>query len=153
MSIHILHNYITQLEQFIPQLEKVDERISNGSIAWHIAHSLLSVNGIIEALRTSDPASYTWKFNLARSFIFTINKIPRGKGKAPSVVQPKSSDKETIEKLLIICKERLEALNEIPSSHYFHHPYFGNLRKNKTIKFLNLHTHHHLKIIQEIVAS
>jgi hypothetical protein len=36
---------------------------------------------------------------------------------------------------------------------YFHHPFFGHLKLNKTIKFLEIHTNHHLQIIHEIIHS
>jgi hypothetical protein len=153
MAALSLRNYVTQLEQHLPQLNMLDTNISNADVAWHIAHSLLTVNGIIGALHKSDPSKYSWSFNLTRSYIFASNKINRGKGKAPSVVQPKSSDLETIQQLLILCRERMDLLDNIPSTHFFHHPYLGNLRKKQTLKFLNIHTHHHLKIIEDIVAS
>jgi hypothetical protein len=37
------------------------------------------------------------------------------------------------------------------SDKYFEHPYFGKLRLNKTIKFLEIHTNHHLEIINDIL--
>jgi hypothetical protein len=39
------------------------------------------------------------------------------------------------------------------SDKYFDHPYFGNLRLNKTIKFLEIHTKHHLEIINDIIKK
>ena len=132
---------------------KANTSISQGSVGWHLAHSLLTINGIIEALRKSDPKQYVWKFNLTRSYVFTTGKIPRGKGKAPSVVHPKSEDLATIQHLLELSKERLLVLENIPSNQYFHHPYFGHMRKKKTIQFLVLHTRHHLQIMQEIALD
>ena len=34
---------------------------------------------------------------------------------------------------------------------YFRHLIFGNLNKKRTIRFLQIHTAHHLKIIQDIL--
>ena len=83
-----------------------------------------------------------------------MNKIPRGEGKSPSVVNPaevlSTFDLQAmVESLKII----VEGLKTFPKHSHFNHPYFGMLHLNSSLKFLNIHTHHHLKIIKDIVQS
>ena len=114
----------------INDLDRKNTNVSKSSVGWHIEHSLKTIDLIITACKKSDPSTYQWKFKLNRFLILDVlQKIPRGKGKAPKVVQPEGDMHENC---------------------YFFHPYFGNLNKKATEKFLALHTNHHLKIIEDI---
>jgi hypothetical protein len=108
---------------------------------------------ILEAVEKSNPADYTWSFKLSRIVVFTMNKIPRGRAKAPKVVVPKTYDEQTLLEHLKIVTLKIQGLENMSSDKYFDHPYFGNLRLNKTIKFLEIHTKHHLEIINDILKK
>jgi hypothetical protein len=147
-----LSKLIKSLEEKIPMMDAANTQISSAKVGWHIQHSLLVVNSIINGLKQSDPNTYQWKFNLNKTLIFTLGKIPRGKGKAPKVVQPKEEITqatllESVEKANISVAE----LNHVQKNQYFLHPYFGHLNLKPTIKFLKIHTKHHLKIINDIL--
>jgi hypothetical protein len=142
---------IHQLENQIDNHEKLNLTISESSIGWHLDHSLMVINGIIIQLKNSNPEQYKWRFNLKRGYIKTINKISRGKGKAPKVVQPKEiASKEILTTKLEASKINIIELENLPTNSYFNHPYFGDLNLKNTIWFLKLHTYHHLKIINDI---
>jgi hypothetical protein len=149
-----LSKLINSLEEKIPTMDIENTNISTAKVGWHIQHSLLVINSIINGLKQSDPTSYSWKFNLNRTFIWTIGKIPRGKGKAPKVVIPK----EEITNALLLeslakAKENIASLVSAHKNQYFLHPYFGHLNLKPTIKFLKIHTKHHLDIINDIVKA
>jgi hypothetical protein len=83
-----------------------------------------------------------------------MNRIPRGRAKAPKVVQPKANfNTETLKNHLEKGKTKLAELDTIGDKNYFEHPYFGHLRLKPTIKFLEIHTNHHLKIINDIIEA
>ena len=149
-----LENLITKLETNIPFFEMTNPAISAGSVGWQIEHSLLTLNGIANSLIQSDPAAYKWKFNFIRLVVLTTKKIPRGRAKSPEVVMPKGSiDQAKLEVLLSDTRNKCNQLAFLPANKYFEHPYFGKLKLKQTITFLEIHTNHHLEIIQDIISS
>ncbi len=145
---------LSELANQIQNQETINTLVSKSSIGWHIEHTLLVMNITIESIKESNPVNYKKTFNFKRIIVFVLNKIPRGKIRAPKAVQPKEdftidSLKEHIEK----SKLNLEKLNALNSSYYFDHPFLGHLKLNSTIKFIKLHTQHHINIINEIIKS
>jgi hypothetical protein len=140
-----LANYIADYNQF-------NHAISEASVGWHIEHSLLVIKQVTATVAQSEPKLYKSKFNLSRFFVFLLKTIPRGKAKAPKVVIP--VDEITIETLQESLKNTYQAiayLKDCQENQYFMHPFFGQLNKKQTIKFLAIHTKHHLKIIRDIL--
>ncbi|MDN3657402.1 hypothetical protein QWZ08_17250 [Ferruginibacter paludis] len=149
-----LSGLVKQLEGQITNAAKINPAISQASVGWHIEHSLLVLNAVMNALKKSDAAKYKWKFNLMRTFIYTIGKIPAGKVKAPAAVQPKGEfNIEKIQADFITVQQNVNALKDLPANHFFTHPFFGDLNVKPAITFLKLHTRHHLKIIQRIIKQ
>ena len=150
-----LHKLITQLESEITQHETVNLQASTGSVGWHIAHSLKTIDQIVTACKTSNPKEYQSKFNFKRFLIVDVlNKIPKGKVKAPKLVRPEGEiSKESLEFNLKNIKANLVAWNELDKNAFFKHPFFDDLNKKATEKFLMLHTHHHFKIINDILSA
>jgi len=149
-----LKKLLIELENKIPNQELLNPIISKSSVGWHIEHTLLTMNLVIENIHKSNPENYKRTFNLNRFLVFTLNKIPRGRAKAPKVVQPKMDF--TTDSLLYHLekgKTNLKKLNTLSANNYFEHPYLGQLNLKPTIKFIKIHTKHHLKIITEIIES
>jgi hypothetical protein len=147
-----LSNLIEQLEEQIPNAEKRNAAVSQANVGWHIEHSLLVLNAIVEAVKKSDESKYKWKFNFIRTVIYTVGKIPAGKVKAPASVQPKGEfNIDKIESDFTMAKNNITALKGLPANQFFTHPFFGDLNVQPTITFLELHTRHHLKIIHRII--
>jgi hypothetical protein len=83
-----------------------------------------------------------------------MQKIPRGKAKAPAAVMPKSEVTEESLKLQFAkINASINELTMLDKNSNFNHPYFGMLNLSSTIKFLEIHTKHHLKIIEEIIVN
>ncbi len=143
---------ISDLETKVPYCDKVNTSISQSPVGWHIQHTLLTIKKIIAALQSSNPENYRWKFNLTRNFVFTFNKIPRGKGKAPKSVIPKEPYTAAgLIKEMHVLKSEINVLATLNPRHYFDHPYFGSLNLKAACKFLEIHTKHHIAIINEIL--
>ena len=145
---------INELETKIPHSEKINTTVSGSSVGWHIHHSLLVGLNIIQAVEKSDAENYRWKFNMSKTLIYTLNKIPRGKAKAPESVQPKElMNAAAMKQHIELLRTRLPVLDTLHPNNYFKHPYFGNLNVKATIKMLMLHTKHHIGIINDIIKG
>ena len=150
--MHAIHNILQQLENHIPNLEKTNSRISSSSIGWQIDHCLIVINGVMSQLEVSNPSEYRPKFNLPKFLVFTTGKIPRGKARAPKIVNP--TEIATISDLnskIEQAKVNLLKFEHLPKNAHFKHPFFGHINTLQTEKFLRIHTYHHLKIIQDIL--
>lgn len=149
-----LSELINELETKIPHSEKTNSNVSKTPVGWHIQHSLLVAFQIISAVEKSNPADYRYKFSLLKFIVYTRNKIPRGKAKAPDRVMPKEIfNTDVLKKDFELLKNRIEVLHTLEPSHFFTHPYFGNLNLKATIKMLKLHTKHHINIINDIIKG
>jgi hypothetical protein len=141
-----------ELATKIEYYEKINPAVSSASIGWHIAHTTLAAKQIIEQLEKSDPTNYKWKFNTPRFFVFLINKIPRGKGKAPKSVQVEEGfTKDNLNMYITIIQDKIKVLDTMDAKKNFIHPYFGMLHLKGTIKTLLIHTNHHIQIINDII--
>lgn len=149
-----LKRLLTELESKIPNQELLNPLISKSSVGWHIEHILLTMNLVIESILKSNPDNYKRTFNLNRFIVFTMNKIPRGKVKAPRLVRPQEDfTTDSIKSHLEKVKSNLEKLNTLSANNYFEHPFMGQLNLKPTIRFIKIHTNHHLNIIKEIIES
>ncbi|MFN3298930.1 MAG: DUF1569 domain-containing protein [Sediminibacterium sp.] len=147
-----LVQYINELKTFLPNANKINEKVSSSSVGWHIDHSLLVISQIIAAMEASDPANYHFQFNLKRFLAFSMNRFPRGVAKAPKQVKPTEAFNEVntianFEKII----HRLTILENLAPNQFFTHPFFGKLNKKATIKMLSIHTAHHILIIKDII--
>lgn len=145
-----LQALVADLNTFIPQYQKKAPAISQSSIGWQIEHCLLTINLITKALQQSNPTAFKSKFSLLKMFIFSTKIIPRGKAKAPKIVQPQLVTEQSLHTSFNTVNESLVTLSKLLPNQYFLHPYFGGLKLKSTILFLQIHTNHHLKIIKDI---
>jgi len=80
--------------------------------------------------------------------------LPRGKAQAPKKVLP--PDIILVDDLmsqLKLAQKHIKRLKVLPKTSYFDHHVFGKLNKRQTLRFLETHTRHHLKIANEILKA
>ena len=143
---------LQEIQGAIPFHALQEDTVSAASVGWHLAHVLLVLQGILEALKKSDPAEYQWTFNWRRTVILTLQKIPRGKARAPKSAHPKTEiTEEGLRDQLAAVNQALQGFEELTKHHFFVHPFFEKLNKPTTLLFLRIHTKHHLKIVQAIM--
>lgn len=146
-----LTNLVDELEGYIPQLDVRNESISASSVGWQIEHSLLVISSVIEGIKRSSPATFTWSFRPLKYVIFWKGGIPRGKAKAPKVVMPDTYTSESLKAHVALCKEKIAEIEQLEAGQYFTHPMFGDLKVKEAIPFLAIHTDHHVKIIRDML--
>lgn len=145
---------IAQLESKIADHKLINASVSKASVGWHIEHALLTLDIIIDALNQSNPGDYKRTFDIRRSVVILFGFIPRGRIKAPKVVQPSANfNYNTLQQHLSRSREKLKTLDRLNRGHFFKHPFLGDFKLKPAVTFLKVHTKHHLTIINDIVKS
>lgn len=143
---------VSELETKLPFIEQKEEAVSYATVGWHLEHSLLAMVKMISATEHSNPADYQWKFNLKRSLVLLLGRIPRGRAKAPAAVRPgEAISTETITPLLERAKQKVELFEKLSSDKFFTHPVFGDVKLKQARRVIAIHTAHHLAIINDII--
>jgi hypothetical protein len=143
---------LNDFEKQAPLYLKNNQTVSDANVGWHIMHSCLVITSITEAIRKSDPALFKKKFSWKAFLVLLLNKIPRGKAKAPSFTQPANEvSMDMVLQQIAEARKSAELLLTADKSQYFTHPIFGDLQLPTAIKFLYVHTYHHEKIIRDIL--
>jgi hypothetical protein len=140
------------IKDFIKFEERENLSVSKASVGWHLDHSLKVINSVCATLRVSNANDYKKEFNGLRILTFTLGFFPRGKAKSPKrVLPPAIIKKKDIENQLEEAIKNIASIKELQENQYFTHPLFKQLNKKQTVRFLKLHTNHHLKIIKDIL--
>jgi len=148
----ILIPLIKELESYLPLKDKRNPSVSTSDVAWQIDHSLKVFNLVSETLLNSNPELHSSKFNKWRLLCFTIGYFPRGRVKAPKYVRPPEIiSTEDLNAQIQTVYQNIEKLKSANKHAHFKHFIFGVLHKKRTIRFLQLHTNHHLKIIRDML--
>ena len=147
-----LSKYLNQLESHIPKFEEKDSKVSLATVGWQIDHSLRVINSVCKSLQNSDPKSYKNNFTLLGKVFLVLGFYPRGKAKAPKYVMPPENIlKDDLVAQTNLARKNIETLVSLDHNAYFKHPLFGNVNKKRVYRFLETHTKHHLKIINDIL--
>lgn len=147
-------NILHRLEQALPHADKAAPKISERGVDWHLEHSLKIIKSISETVAESKPEDFKPKFNIGKYFILWSNSIPRGKGRSPKPFNNLDDiDHSRLPQRLADAKDALKLLDGLHAKQHFRHPMFGDLNLAQSKKFINIHTAHHLDIIEEIIAS
>ena len=125
--------------------------LSNWSIGEHIEHSCKVPREMLLALKASTPGEKRPTFNVLRSIVFFFSIIPRGKGQAPEQVLPKTDlNAEELKDYVLKTPQIESEILELPGESWLEHPVFGILNRNMAYRFIQVHHHHHLKIVMDI---
>ena len=147
-------NQLQKIESLLPKIDVTNYQVSKASVGWHLEHLLLILNSSLKGLTMTDPKDYTPKFSLKKFVFLNFGLIPRGKIRAPKQFIPLAvPTRESILKLMNLAKERLEATKNLPDKSFITHPFLGDFDKKTTLRFLWLHTNHHLKIADDILKK
>ena len=150
----ILKQLLDKIEAQIPNKDLKNISVSKSDIGWQLDHALKVFNAVSEWTQQSNPSDYKSSFNGMRLVLFTLGYIPRGKAKAPKkVLPPDSITVENLETQIQTAKAHTEKLKTLHENAYFQHHVFGMINKKQTIRFLEIHTNHHLKIVNDILKK
>ena len=151
-KIVLLNNLLSQIEATIPSKDRINNAVSTSDVGWQLDHSLKVINRVCGILQKTNPNKYKRNFNLIRSVLFTLNFFPRGKAKAPKIVMPPELiTAEDLKNQLELARTNIKNIEPLDKHGFFIHHIFGTLSKSQTMRFLELHTRHHLKIVDDIL--
>jgi hypothetical protein len=150
----ILLQLLTKIEANIPHKAAKNPSVSKATVGWQLDHALKVFNAVSEWTENSNPEDYEFKLNYWRTVLLTLGYFPRGRVKAPKhVLPPESITTEDLEKQLQTARTHVDKLKMLPKNAYFKHFIFGKLNKKQTLRFLEVHTNHHLKIVKAILKN
>ncbi len=150
----ILKKEFITIEENLAFFDIKNSKISSSKIAWHLDHIIKVINESFKAYKNSKPQNFVKKFNKYKFVIYLINRFPRGKAKAPKEVDSKNEiELQQLKKDIFWAKENINSIDSLDKKLYFKHPIFGHLDKKEYLKFLKIHTNHHLKIIKDILKT
>lgn len=151
MSIEQL---LVRIEGYLPYSSEENTNVSLRGVDWHLDHILKVINAISTALINSDPKAYTPKWSIGKTFILTTAYIPRGRGRSPKDLNNRDTiNINDLTKQLKEARTNLNSLKHLSQQHFVKHPYFGDLRLKQAMKFIMIHSHHHIKIIKDIIRG
>lgn len=146
---------ITRIVRFEPALLALRvERISRWSIGLQVDH-ILKVLEVGQRFLADGSAPLPRGMNLLGHLSLATGWLPRGVGKSPKGVLPVEQTPADLagrasELRRIYCERPLPAHVLADPRPVFPHPYFGGLNALQGVRFLGIHTHHHLKIVADI---
>ena len=131
----------------------VDERVSAWSPAEHIDHLLKVTKSVLDRLPSQE--ALPRGINVIGRAILALGWIPRGKGRSPERLTATRCTVEELQARLARVNAAVDAADaatidaaRIPS---VPHPRFGGLTPPQALRFITVHTEHHLKIVRDIL--
>jgi hypothetical protein len=128
-------------------------RVSGWSVAEQVDHLLKIV--VAQLGRMAERRQSRRGINLPGRIVLGIGRIPRGVGKSPEAVRGEPKSRDELRAALAAAREKLHgvaadaALCGDPRP-LVGHPYFGGLTPGEALRFLAIHTDHHLRIVERI---
>lgn len=138
------------LESYFDKRDIGNAQVSKATVDWHIDHSLKTILSICNALLISDPTKFKKRFSLPWFIMDVTGFIPRGFAQAPKKVRPPDIILlKDLERQLNEVKIALVKIEKLPAHAHFEHPVFKQLNRDQGLRFILIHTKHHLKIIKD----
>lgn len=140
-----------QIEELIKEEDALNENVSKWFVHNHLEHILRANSSILDKILEGQPTLVKKSKSFFAYVMMLTGSIPRGKGESPDFLQPKNIGTELMLNELQSIKEKINKVDLKKGGILVEtHPYFGTLSINEWIRFMRIHTEHHLKIIKDI---
>ncbi len=129
------------------------EQISRWNTEQQIEHATQVVARVLSKLTSeaTEPLESPLK-PIAKLMLF-LGHIPRGRAQAPDYVRPHKRPPGEILELIESTKQLLKEIQDGKrqlTSAGFHHGFLGYFKQKQWLRFLSVHTDHHLRIVRDI---
>ena len=147
-------SFLDAFEAHIENRDRAAAEVSKWSVGMQVHHSLKVAAGVFQAVAESEPGAEKPTFSFLKFIVMLTGRIPRGKAKAPKIALPEESpSEEELRQLLDRARKNLKTLKEADPACYFKHFKFGVLNRDQSVKFVEIHSRHHLHIIDDILKA
>ena len=152
--LQLAHESLHAIRALIPQRDVTVAAVSAWSVGEQIHHAALVARAISERLdRSGQPAPRTLR-SLLGQVVLWRNGFPRGRAKAPSAVLPASGlSADRLNAAIDQAGEALVAASALPSEAWVRHFILGIYRRDDALRFVAVHTRHHLAIARDIITA
>jgi hypothetical protein len=145
-------------------LWRVAEEVSGWSVAQHLEHLMLADHAVLDRLDEllagagaggANGTGSAGAINVSGRLVLFFNYIPRGSARATTPIQPKSTSVAPIRAGVAEVRRRLGGLGDRLGGLRLargtaRHLRFGGLDARQWVRFLEVHNHHHLKIVRDV---
>jgi len=139
------------LSGWVEQRDRLHAPTSMWTIGQQIEHCCLVIGGVHEALRRSEPPAPPAKITIVRRAVWWTGRIPHGRANAPKSVQPAAvPDRTHLEAAIERARGQVDSIRNLAQDAWFRHFMFDVLRRDEALRFLQIHTNHHLRIMKQI---
>ncbi len=134
--------------------EESNPTISSAPVGWHIDHTLKVINYIYDELESSDTANYSPSPNPVLEYVLKKKKIERGRvHSSKEVMPPENITAEELITQLEEAKIKVIKIRMLEENQFITHHMLGQMKRAQAVKFLKIHTRHHLEIIEDILRE
>ena len=129
-------------------------RVSAWSPAEHLDHSIRVTASVLK--NVADSNEIAGGINLLGRIILLAGRIPRGRGRSPERFRGALTDRTALEAAITSVEQQL-ATNDrallLSPKVISRHPRFAGLTAEQALRFLAIHTDHHLRIVRDILRA
>jgi hypothetical protein len=119
-------------------------------VAEHLDHTIKVTSSTMRVLLKPELPRLPNGINMIGRLVLLTGWIPRGRGKAPEKLRGAVCSAEDLKARLVELDELIDRIAAEPPRNgdpVVRHPFFGGLSFRQALRFLAIHTDHHLKIV------
>jgi hypothetical protein len=125
--------------------------------AWsaleHLDHTIKVASGLLHVLNKEEIPRLPRGISLVGRLVLLTGWIPRGRGRSPERMLPAPATVDELQQRLTEMDAQIERIANrtaaTPAFPIVRHPVFGGLTYGQALRFIAIHTHHHLKILDD----
>lgn len=161
LQLERLETQLAEIEALLRQGEEVARSrvpsVSGWSVAQHLDHVLLALERSLGKL-LSNPSSLSARINWVGRAVLAMGWFPRGVARAPKGFEGRNLPTDVLHERTAAVRGQVTALKGnielfAREEGLLKHPYFGALSASEAVRFLAIHTGHHLKIVRAILRN
>jgi len=127
---------------------------SSWCAAAHFDHMIKVAHSILYVLAKPEIVAAPRGINLLGRIVLVLGWMPRGRAQAPERLRGGAVTVEELQARLTELEamlDRVAGRTDAPTVPILRHPTFGGLTREQALRFIIIHTEHHLKIVRTVI--